>query len=445
MTNLVCIKNKPRSKRKCMVFSLDSINIEDAKYEILKRKCAIHGGKISTDTSPPPLCSDSPLAIEDSDIKILLDRDIIDAIRHDSLNRFVSLLTESNRINDIARPIDYNYEGNTLLHEAIYWNSNKCILYLLKSCNNSLNSENKDGNTVLHIACIKGHSFLINELYKLGSNISRRNQKKETILHCAVKCGKLEVVKQVYEIINNIECISCSDEKGRNVLHTAVMSRNRTMDIIRFLVNQGSDVINLENGTGYTIMTNLNRLEKNSLNIQIKTFIKKSLYDIYKKDRQDTTAPGTTAFSTSSGTTAFSTAPGTTAFSTSEQQGLDYMDYDTIIRTYPEYSPYIIDTPNSSEEDNTVVNNYNVTYKLDPGRVLPNSALNQPIDVDKYRSKKVLPIKFKPLFEYFDDGVVRNNKKKKSIKMNVENKKLMYREILFICLLFVCVFIFYYE
>ena len=444
MTNFVCIKNKPRSKRKCMVFSLDSINIHDSKFEILKRKCAIHGGEISTNTSPPPLCSDSPLAIEDSDIKILLDRDIIDAIRHDSINRLVSLLTESNRINDIARPIDYNYEGNTLLHEAIYWNSNKCILYLLKSCNNSLNSENKDGNTVLHIACIKGHSFLINELYKLGSDISTRNNKKETILHCAVKCGKLEVVKQVYEIINNIECISCSDERGRNVLHTAVMSRNRTMDIIRFLVNQGSDVINPEIGTCYTIMTNLNRLEKNSLNIQIKTFIKKSLYDIYKKDRQDTTTPGTTAFSTTPGTTTFSTTtPGTTTFSTSEQQGLDNrsMDYDTIIRTYPEYSPYIIDDP---DDDNTAVNNYNVTYKLDPGRVLPNSALNQPIDVDKYSSKKVLPIKFKPLFEYFDDGVVRNNKKK-SIKMNVENKKLMYREILFICLLFVCVFIFYYE
>ena len=409
MTDFVCIKTVSgyKSTRKCLIFRGNKIE-NGAPYQIMLRKCALKSGTFRVTTTNDyklKLCKDAPSVLSKNNIQILLDRDIIDAIRHDSVNRMVNLLSQSNRIKDISMSIDYNYEGNTLLHEAIYWNSNKCILYLMKTCNNVLNVQNKDGNTVLHIACLKGHSFLINEFYKLGSDISMKNEKGETILHCAVKCGKLDVVKQVFDMMNTHIGLECKDINKRNALHTAVLCRNKNIDIIKFLVNEGSDIIN-EDCQGYTIITNLNRLEKSSINIQIKTFIKKSAYDI----------------------------------------NIDTSKYKEELKDYPEYAPYVID----GDDPDHLVDTIDVTYNTNPPNRIPQKreVTNQKtkgkvavLQNQKRPAKKILPIKFKPMFEYFEDVEPVNNT---PIKLNTEQTDL-YKEILAICLLFIIAFLFYYE
>jgi ankyrin repeat protein len=400
MTDYTCVKRLS----KCKMFDVNNLSKDTSMYDIHYRKCSIHKGELLEKNEDIKYCDEAQTVLNENDIKLLLDRDIIDSIRHDSVNRFVQLLTDSNRINDLSKPIDYNYEGNTLLHEAIYWNSNKCILYLLKNCTNFLDAKNKDGNTVMHIACIKGHSFLINELYKQGMDINLLNNKDENILHCAVKCGKLDIVKQVYSLINAPCSLSKTDNLGRKPLHTAVISNNRDLDIIKFLVNEGSDMINVDKSEN-SIMNNLNRLEKNSLNIQIKTFLKKSVYDVYHNQPQEPLEGEEPTEGVC------------------KNKPLFY-SYDQIIQNNPEYAPFIVD-----EGDTTVINEYKVTY--------PDKDTEEKIDNSDILPKKKLPIKLRSLFNYVEPFENNTNNKQKDTPL--------YKELLAICLLFIILFIFYYE
>lgn len=400
MTDYTCVKRLS----KCKMFDVNNLSKDTSMYDIHYRKCSIHKGELLEKDEDIKYCDEAQTVLNENDIKLLLDRDIIDSIRHDSVNRFVQLLTDSNRINDLSKPIDYNYEGNTLLHEAIYWNSNKCILYLLKNCTNFLDAKNKDGNTVMHIACIKGHSFLINELYKQGMDINLLNNKDENILHCAVKCGKLDIVKQVYSLINAPCSLSKTDNLGRKPLHTAVISNNRDLDIVKFLVNEGSDMINVDKSDN-SIMNNLNRLEKNSLNIQIKTFLKKSVYDVYHNQPQEPLEGEEPTEGVC------------------KNKPLFY-SYDQIIQNNPEYAPFIVD-----EGDTTVINEYKVTY--------PDKDTEEKIDNSDILPKKKLPIKLRSLFNYVEPFENNTNNKQKDTPL--------YKELLAICLLFIILFIFYYE
>lgn len=400
MTDYTCVKRLS----KCKMFDVNNLEKDTSMYDIHYRKCSIHKGELLNKNEELKFCDEAQTVLNENDIKLLLDRDIIDSIRHDSVNRFVQLLTDSNRINDLSKPIDYNYEGNTLLHEAIYWNSNKCILYLLKNCTNFLDAKNKDGNTVMHIACIKGHSFLINELYKLGMDINLLNNKGENILHCAVKCGKLDIVKQVYSLINAPCSLSKIDNLGRKPLHTAVISNTRDLDIVKFLVNEGSDMINVDTSDN-SIMNNLNRLEKSSLNIQIKTFLKKSVYDVYHNNQQDPLDDEATDEGVC------------------QNKPLFY-SYDHIIQNNPEYAPFIVD-----EGDTTVINEYKVSY--------PDKDTEDKLDNSDLLPKKKLPIKLRSLFNYVEPFENNTNNKQKETPL--------YKELLAICLLFIILFIFYYE
>tara|TARA_B100000787_G_C16197489_1_gene302005 strand:+ start:80 stop:1279 length:1200 start_codon:yes stop_codon:yes gene_type:complete len=398
-------------------------------YNIHYRKCSLQKGefveKEALEHQHPnnhlEFCNEAQSVLNENDIKLLLDRDIIDAIRHDSINRMVQLLKDSNRINDLSQRIDYNYEGNTLLHEAIYWNSNKCILYLLKNCTNFMDAKNKDGNTVLHIACLKGHSYLINELYKLGSDINSINNKQEIILHCAVKCGNLEIVKQVYSLINAPCCLSRKDKAGRKPLHTAVISRNRTLEIIKFLVNEGSDLINVDTLTKNSIMANLNRLEKSSLNIQVKTLLQKAVYDVYNLSEVVTMDP-----------TDISSTMGQTDGSICKKEP-HFIDYSTLIETYPEYAPFVIEGEGEDEED-TTINQYKVSY--------PSENQIESKEFSESPSKKILPIKFRKLFEYDSIEPFETNT---TIKKGQPTTRHLYKELIAISLLFLLAFLFYYE
>ena len=434
MTEVFCVNNK----KECNIFKDSSDTSE--KLNIIERKCNIYGGILEKDQQFNKLCRDSPMNLQENNIKILKDRDIIDAIKNDHLNRFIKLLEESNRDNNINLSIDYNYNGNTLLHEAIFWNSNRCILYLLKQCSEMINKTNKDDNTVLHIACLKGNSFLINELCNLGSNISSVNKRGETILHCAIKSGKYEVVDNVFNIIQNINCLNCVDNKGRNALHIATICKNKTYDIINFLIQNGSNIIN-KDYSGFTIMTNLNRLEKNSLNLRIKTLLTKSFHDIYQ---QKTYNDGNIDNFYEKKFNDFNVDPKNGCYNQnivtpekSENGSKKYINlYSYKLCQHPEYAPFIL--KNNKNTTYKVINTYNVKYDKEDTELLKEK---DPI------KKKVLPIKFKKYFEDFEDY---GNKLQPPVEQIIQTKKqssnYMFSKIVSVCVIvFLILFLFIYE
>ena len=68
-----------------------------------------------------------------------------------------------NNINEVLNMVDL---GNTILHDYLYYNAQRCVDYIL-SRNVNLSIVNKDGNSPLHIGCLKGSYDTVNKLLKL--------------------------------------------------------------------------------------------------------------------------------------------------------------------------------------------------------------------------------------------------------------------------------------
>ena len=94
--------------------------------------------------------------------------------------------------------MEYGYTGNTIIHEVVYYNPERCTEYLL-SKSVDLSKVNKDGNSVLHIACLRGNYNLVNRLLKLGASVNCSNNKGDTALHSAVRSGSYNTVLVVID------------------------------------------------------------------------------------------------------------------------------------------------------------------------------------------------------------------------------------------------------
>ena len=345
---------------------------------------------------------------------------------------FSDLLKKSNRNNNIFRPIDYNYEGNTVLHECVFWDSNDCILYLIKhfDFNKLKDLKNKDGNTALHLLCLKGNTVFINEFYKLGANISEINNKKETLLHCAVKSGDLNTVKHVFNIFDNVESLNCRNDMMRTPLHVAVLCKNKNINVIKFLVESGQ----LVNKDYYnnSIMKNLERLEHNIL--EIKTFLTKSFYDAYKDKQEDENNYTSMA-----------------SFDNSKINDDTYISnsfckvisdfYKKMLCEHPEYKPYVsINNKNGEEEHTNDVNIFNVVYDKE------SEAINEPNNLPV----KVLPYKYKKLYNsdknkknkpYVSDKIEHFQ----NIEIDKNTKNYEKEAYIIIFVLFLIIFIFFFK
>ena len=286
-----------------------------------------------------------------------------------------------------------------------------------------INVANKDGNTVLHIACLKGNIFLINNLYNLGSNISSINNKKETILHCAIKSGRYDI-NSVYLLLITVVGLNCQDYKGRNALHIAVICKNKNIDVIDFLIKNGSDIINPSENN--TIMTNLEKLEKNYLNIQIKTLLIHSFYNIYK---QKSYKDGNLDSQFEQRFYDLNVDKTDECYRKSIDKDKNYINlYSYKLCKYPEYSSFVIKS--NKVKNYNVINKYNVKYDKDDDNLLKQK---NPIP------KKVLPIKYKKHFETF-----QNISDEKPLNNSFNSK--MSKNIISLCfMVFLIIFLFIYE
>ena len=79
--------------------------------------------------------------------------------------------------------------GRSLLHLAAASNQVEVISYLVKEAKLSINLQDEDGNTPLHLAVVNGHTEAVNVILGHRPDDSIRNKEEEPALHLAVQQG----------------------------------------------------------------------------------------------------------------------------------------------------------------------------------------------------------------------------------------------------------------
>ena len=201
------------------------------------------------------------------------------------LNRKMGIGSNNRDIKEtINRILTHNDNGNNLLHEAILNDKYKCTTYLLTFGNLlDLEKKNLDGNTALILACLKGKELVVNDLLKMGAEMWKKNNYKDTPLHAAIIAGNINVVRLLLSKGVNISEVNKYYETP---LHTAVRCYRRNIDIIRLLVEYGSDLMT-RNYKNETILVTLENIMNKNKNIN-----HDSIFDTYHKKQYGKKMPG---------------------------------------------------------------------------------------------------------------------------------------------------------
>ena len=181
-------------------------------------------------------------------------------------------------IEKINEPLKNGYPGNTILHECIVLEAEKCIDYIL-NMGVELNLKNKDGNSPIHLAVLKENEYLTYRLIKLGARLDRRNNLGDSVLHSAVRGGNLKIVNLI--IYHNGNLLS-KNKLGENALQTSLMGPTKDIKIVMSLVNGGSDLLTTNNN-GDNLIKALSYFPKTKKNEAIRTYIQQQVYLRHKE------------------------------------------------------------------------------------------------------------------------------------------------------------------
>ncbi len=203
---------------------------------------------------------------------------LVEAAKNDNAE-YIKANYEDPRAN-INEVLEYGYPGNTILHEVVYYNAERCTEYLL-SKSVDLSKVNKDGNSVLHIACLRGNYNLVNRLLKLGASVNCSNNKGDTSLHSAVRSGSYNTVLVVIDNGGSSSILQ-KNIYGEIPLHTAAAKR-LNINIVRLLVDNGSEIHNV-NTYGETIIKTLMKNHKSVARESIRTYLHKKYYQKYEEE-----------------------------------------------------------------------------------------------------------------------------------------------------------------
>ena len=228
-------------------------------------------------------CSNSGVFLEIDKIKdkneiITKHYYLIEAAKNDNME-FIKENYEDNR-NNINEVLQYGYPGNTILHEALYYNSQRCVDYIL-SRNVNLSIVNKDGNSPLHIGCLKGSYDAVNKILKLGGSVDCDNNRGDTSLHCAVRSGSYNTVLVVLDN-GGTSSILKKNKYGEIPLHSSVIKK-LNFSVSKLLIDNGSEIHSI-NKYGETIVKTLMKNHKSVARESIRTLIQKKYYEKYDQE-----------------------------------------------------------------------------------------------------------------------------------------------------------------
>jgi ankyrin repeat protein len=227
----------------------------------------------------------TPYVITKDDINAsnehLEDAEIVRHIKDNNLSGLQSVLN-SNK-SKINKVLAYGFPGNTLLHEAIYRKSLDCIYYLLETMDKTtLDMKNQDGNTPLHIACLKGMKDIVNMLVKLGVNIHSKNKYGDNALMSSIRAGNEELVRYLLVIGGGL---LEKNDLGENPLFISVITNRKNLNVIRLLCDNGARVLE-RNNKGNSMLTELKKQEDTVQNREIETYLVNRVFK-YFENMQD--------------------------------------------------------------------------------------------------------------------------------------------------------------
>mgnify|MGYP006093382149 CR=1 FL=1 len=352
--------------------------------------------------------------IYNNDEKITEHYYLIDSIKKDDLDYITDYYTKNPySIND---KLLYGYVGNTIFHYAMYYNSTKCIEYLL-TCNYDYSSTNKDDNSVLHIACLRGNYEAVHKLLKHGSSLECKNIHGDNALHCAVRSGSYNCVKILLQN-GAMSYLTEKNKYGETPLYTAVvpvrydteLDKNAELtdrlnfNIVKILIEYGSDINVIKydengdedkdkdededededdtkfneyknnllygkNNKGYSLLKTLSLKPKSLAREEIRTYIQKAYYNKYSPEQ-----------------------------------------YTLLLKDYPEIRPFDLDTElDENMKDNFEEHSDELNYKN-----LVDYSTDEIRDEELYTEKDTRALKELPEQENFtsiiNDNKLSNNK-----------------------------------
>lgn len=121
--------------------------------------------------------------------------------------------------------LDYNKNDSTLLHLCAQKDCSAALAYLLKYGIN-INALNDQNENVLFTALKNNALESVREILKYEININQEDSEGYIPLHLAVKHGALSFIEA---IAKRTEDITKLDKKGRNILFSAIESKDRNV------------------------------------------------------------------------------------------------------------------------------------------------------------------------------------------------------------------------
>ena len=138
--------------------------------------------------------------------------------------------TENTQLNEVDVNTQDKY-GETALHLAAA-NGHLNIVNTLLDNGSDINAQNKHGETALHLAAANGHLNIVNTLLDNGSDINAQNKHGDTALHLATANEHLDVVNT---LLNNEAKVDAQNLYGQTALYWA--EENENPDILQVLLD----------------------------------------------------------------------------------------------------------------------------------------------------------------------------------------------------------------
>ncbi|XP_048581815.1 serine/threonine-protein phosphatase 6 regulatory ankyrin repeat subunit C isoform X3 [Nematostella vectensis] len=108
--------------------------------------------------------------------------------------------------------------------------------YLLDKARADINARSKDGNTLLHLACLGGHSETCTSIMKRGVPLRMPNKNGSLCIHNAAKKGHVTVVKALLE--KGVP-IDAKNKENMTPLHMAITFKR--LPVVQLLLGYGAD------------------------------------------------------------------------------------------------------------------------------------------------------------------------------------------------------------